>query len=66
VLQITEFLAEGLADGRIKVNKVAGRATYYDACQVSRRGGATAVPRRILAALGVALTELEDAGEQLV
>jgi Fe-S oxidoreductase len=63
VLQITEFLAEGLTDGRIKVRKVAGRATYHDACQVSRRGGATAAPRIILDALGVELTELEDAGD---
>jgi Fe-S oxidoreductase len=63
VLHITEFLAEALADGRIKVNKVAKRATYHDACQVSRRGGATAAPRIILDALGVELTELEDAGD---
>jgi Fe-S oxidoreductase len=63
VLQITEFLAEALTDGRLKVNKVAARATYHDACQVSRRGGATAAPRIILAALGVELTELEDAGD---
>jgi Fe-S oxidoreductase len=63
VLQITEFLAEALTDGRLKVNKVAARATYHDACQVSRRGGATAAPRIVLAALGVELTELEDAGD---
>jgi Fe-S oxidoreductase len=63
VLQITEFLAEALADGRIKVNKVKQQATYHDACQVSRRGGATAAPRAILEALGVELHELEDAGD---
>jgi Fe-S oxidoreductase len=63
VLQITEFLAEALADGRIRVNKVNTAATYHDACQVSRRGGATAAPRAILQALGVELHELEDAGD---
>jgi Fe-S oxidoreductase len=63
VLQITEFLAEALADGRIKVSKVKQQATYHDACQVSRRGGATAAPRAILEALGVELHELEDAGD---
>jgi Fe-S oxidoreductase len=63
ILHITEFLAEALADGRIKVNKVAVRATYHDACQVSRRGGATAAPRIILDALGVELTELDDGGD---
>jgi Fe-S oxidoreductase len=63
VMQITEFLAEGIADGRIRINKVQHQATYHDACQVSRRGGATAAPRTILKALGVELHELEDAGD---
>jgi Fe-S oxidoreductase len=64
VMQITEFLAEALADGRIRVNKVHQQATYHDACQVSRRGGATAAPREILATLGVELHELEDSGDE--
>ncbi len=63
VLQITELLAEGLSDGRIRVNKAPQSATYHDACQVSRRGGATAAPRIILRALGIDLHELEDAGD---
>jgi Fe-S oxidoreductase len=63
VLQITEFLAEAITDGRIRVNKAQQKATYHDACQVSRRGGATAAPRVILKALGVDLHELEDAGD---
>jgi Fe-S oxidoreductase len=61
VLQITELLAEGLSSGLIRVNKVSQSATYHDACQISRRGGATAAPRVILGALGVDLHELEDA-----
>jgi Fe-S oxidoreductase len=63
VLQITELLAEGLTDGRIRVNKAPQSATYHDACQLSRRGGATAAPRVVLQALGVDLHELEDAGD---
>jgi len=63
VMQITELLAEGIADGRIRVNKAPQSATYHDACQLSRRGGATAAPRIILQALGVDLHELEDAGD---
>ncbi len=63
VLQITELLAEGISDGRIRVNKAPQTATYHDACQLSRRGGATAAPRIILQALGVDLHELEDAGD---
>ncbi len=64
VMQITEFLAEALSEGRIRVNKVHQKATYHDACQVSRRGGATAAPRAILKALGVELHELEDSGDE--
>ena len=63
VMQITELLAEGIVDGRIRVNKAPHSATYHDACQLSRRGGATAAPRIILEALGVDLHELEDAGD---
>ena len=63
ILQITELLAEGLSNGQIRVNKVGKSATYHDACQLSRRGGATAAPRIILQALGVDLHELEDAGD---
>jgi Fe-S oxidoreductase len=63
ILQITELLAEGLSDGRIRVNPAPQNATYHDACQLSRRGGATAAPRAILKSLGVDLHEMEDAGE---
>jgi Fe-S oxidoreductase len=63
ILQITELLAEGLSSGQIRVNKAPQSATYHDACQLSRRGGATAAPRIILAALGVDLHEMIDAGD---
>jgi Fe-S oxidoreductase len=63
IVQITELLAEGLADGKIRVDKAPQIATYHDACQLSRRGGATAAPRAILQSLGVDLHEMEDAGE---
>jgi len=63
VLQITELVAEYIASGKLRVNKIQQTATYHDACQLSRRGGATAAPRVILTALGVDLHELEDAGD---
>ncbi len=63
ILQVTELLAEGLSSGDIRVNKVPQSATYHDACQISRRGGATSAPRVILRALGIDLHELEDAGD---
>ena len=63
VVQITELIAENISSGNIKVQKVTQTATYHDACQLSRRGGATEAPRVILAALGVELHEMEDAGD---
>jgi Fe-S oxidoreductase len=63
ILQITELLAEGLAEGTIRVNKASQNATYHDACQLSRRGGATAAPRMILKSLGVDLREMKDSGD---
>jgi Fe-S oxidoreductase len=67
VVQITELLAEGLSDGSIRVNKAppesTGIATYHDACELSRRGGATTAPRTILKSLGIDLHEMEDAGD---
>jgi Fe-S oxidoreductase len=63
VLHISELLAECLADGRIRVKPLEGSVTFHDPCQVSRRGGATAAPRRVLAALGLELRETEDSGD---
>jgi len=63
VVQITELIADNIASGKIRVNKITQSATYHDACQLSRRGGATAAPRVILAALGVELHEMEDSGD---
>lgn len=63
VLHISEFLAENLENGRIKVTPLDKSAAFHDPCQLSRRGGASQAPRRVLAALGVRLKETEDSGE---
>jgi Fe-S oxidoreductase len=63
VLHISEYLADCLADGSLKVNRVEKSATFHDPCQVSRRSGASAAPRKVLAALGVDLHEMPDAGD---
>jgi Fe-S oxidoreductase len=63
VLHISEFLAENLAAGRIRVKPLATTVAFHDPCQVSRRGGATQAPREVLAALGLELRETEDAGD---
>jgi Fe-S oxidoreductase len=62
VLHMVEFLAELLDTGRIEVGKVGATATYHDPCQMVRRGGLEAAPRRILAALGYDLHEMPDHG----
>ncbi|MBS0325723.1 MAG: (Fe-S)-binding protein [Proteobacteria bacterium] len=63
VLHISEFLAEYLASGRIRVRQQAGSIAFHDPCQVSRRGGATQAPRDVLAALGLELRETKDSGD---
>jgi Fe-S oxidoreductase len=63
VLHISEFLADALAERRIAVKRLGTSVVFHDPCQVSRRGGAIAAPRAVLAALGVELRETEDSGE---
>ena len=63
VLHISEFLAENLASGKIKVRPLDKTVAFHDPCQVSRRGGATRAPREVLAALGMDLLETEDSGD---
>ncbi len=63
VLHISEYLAESLAGGKIKVRPLDKTVAFHDPCQVSRRGGATQAPRDVLAALGMKLRETEDSGD---
>ena len=63
VLHISEYLADALNSGKLKVNKVDTSVTFHDPCQVSRRGGATQAPRDILKALGVDFREMENGGD---
>jgi len=58
VVHISEFLAEHVRDGSLKLRKLAKSVTFHDPCQVSRRGGATEAPREVLQALGVELREM--------
>ena len=63
VQHISEFLADVIGSGRLKVRKVNRSVTFHDPCQVSRRGGATAAPRIVLDALGVDLREMAPGGD---
>jgi len=63
VMHISEYLAEVISSGRLKLKKVDKSVTFHDPCQISRRGGATEAPRVIMKALGVELREMTPSGD---
>jgi Fe-S oxidoreductase len=63
VQHISEYIADALNEGRIKVKKVDKSVAFHDPCQVSRRGGATQAPRDILKHLGVDNREMKNGGD---
>ncbi|HUL57536.1 MAG TPA: (Fe-S)-binding protein [Usitatibacter sp.] len=58
VVHISEFLADNVRGGKLKLKKLAKSATFHDPCQISRRGGAVEAPREVMAALGIELKEM--------
>ncbi|HPW06319.1 MAG TPA: (Fe-S)-binding protein, partial [Burkholderiaceae bacterium] len=62
IIHMTEFLDELITSGQIRVNKIGETATFHDPCQIVRRGGLEAAARRVLAALGFELIELQNHG----
>jgi Fe-S oxidoreductase len=62
-LHVSEFLAAGVASGKLRLKKLDQSLTFHDPCQVSRRGGATQAPRQVLRALGVDLREPASGGD---
>jgi len=60
VLHISEHLASLVESGRLRLKPLNKSLSFHDPCQVSRRGGASQAPRKVLAALGVELRELSD------
>ncbi|HSO44439.1 MAG TPA: (Fe-S)-binding protein [Rhodoferax sp.] len=62
VIHMTEFLDELVTSQRIRLRQLGTTATFHDPCQIVRRGGLEAAARRVLAALGVELIELQDHG----
>lgn len=63
VLHIVEFLDQLIADGRIRLDKMGSTGTFHYPCQQFRRGGLKDAPRRILAALGMELTDMKPSGD---
>jgi Fe-S oxidoreductase len=62
IIHMTEFLDELIVQGRIKLKPIGHSATFHDPCQIVRRGGLESAARRVLAALGLQLIELQDHG----
>ncbi len=63
VQHVSEYLADALNSGKLKVKAVDKSVTFHDPCQVSRRGGATQAPRDILKHLGVDFREMPNGGD---
>jgi Fe-S oxidoreductase len=63
VLSVTEFLADELKAGRLKLARASGsKVTFHDPCQLVRKGGVNDAPRELLKAMSVELAEMENHG----
>ncbi len=57
IIHMTEFLAEAVESGKIKLKKVSNSVSFHDPCQLVRRGGVTEAPRAVLKALELGLVQ---------
>ena len=63
VLHVTEFLADELHAGRLKLAQAAaGKTTFHDPCQLVRKGGVNKAPRMLMKAMGIELSEMKNHG----
>jgi Fe-S oxidoreductase len=63
VRHVTEFLADELSAGRLKLGQAgAAKTTFHDPCQLVRKGGVNDAPRALMQAMGVNLNELKNHG----
>jgi heterodisulfide reductase subunit D len=59
VLHISQFLAQKLEAGELELEELGGQVTYQDPCRLGRYLGVYDEPRRVMAALGLELAEME-------
>lgn len=61
VRHVTEFLAEQLEAGKLKLSKVNGDTfAFHDPCQLVRKGGIMDAPRQLMDAMDVDLREMHN------
>jgi Fe-S oxidoreductase len=64
VVQITELLDQLVGEGRLRTRgKDNRRLAFHDPCQLVRRGGITAAPRRVLGGVSERAVEMPSSGE---
>jgi Fe-S oxidoreductase len=64
VMAVTEYLAQAVRDGRLKLGKAnVGTATFQDPCQLIRKGGIKEAPRTLMKAMGVDVHEMTNHGD---
>ena len=62
IVHMTEFLDEVITSDQIRVRPIGHNGTLHAPCQIVRRGALEHTARRVLAALGVQLIEMQDHG----
>jgi Fe-S oxidoreductase len=62
IIHMTEYLAELVDSGRIRLKPIGETATFHDPCQIVRRGGLEQAARTVIKALGFELIEMKDHG----